>query len=295
MSRYVLSLQPLSLFCFFRDIRLGHSIFALPFAAVGYVLSGASLPEWKVVALLCLCMIFARSFGMGLNRYLDRNIDGKNPRTSDRMIPSGQMSEGAALVWSLTMGFGLILSACALNSLAGFLSLPLLGFLGGYSFMKRVSYLTHWYLGLCLGLAPIAVAVALTAQVNLSVFLTALGVVCWVAGFDILYSLQDIDFDRKNGLYSIPAKFDIAVSLNISRCCFSFMVICLAFAGFINRSGLFYYLGVLIVACILFAEHWVIRDFSKHHDNQRINQAFFTMNGWLSILFYMMVQLDSFI
>ena len=283
---------PDSLILFFQDIRLSHSIFALPFAAVGFLLSGAEMPGFFKSLLLLVCMITARSFAMGANRFLDRHIDRKNPRTAGRLIPSGQLASIKGLGWTLFMGLLFVISASLLNPLSGQLSVPLLVILAFYSFMKRISFLTHWYLGLCLGLAPVAVCVSLTGTVNIAVILTAVAVTFWTAGFDILYSLQDIDFDKQEFLHSIPARTGVAKSITISPWCFGVMIASLTLAGISSDSGGYFYLGVFLVALILVAEQWIVRNATIEIDNIQINKAFFTVNGWVSVVFYCMVQID---
>ena len=278
---------------FLKDIRLSHSVFALPFAAVGYLQSEAPFPGMRALALLLVCMVSARSFAMGMNRYLDRRIDGNNPRTAGRMIPAGQLSSPAALGWSLSMGVLFLLTSWALNPLAGALSLPLLLILGGYPLMKRISVLTHWYLGFCLGLAPVAVSVALSSRIPGAVLCTGLAVMFWTAGFDILYSLQDLEFDRLEHLHSIPARAGVNASLWISRVCFIAMILCLLGSGVWGNGGLLFYLAVFLVGLILAWEQWLVKGFASDPDNLKINQAFFTGNAWLSVVFYLMVQADA--
>lgn len=283
---------PKSLILFFQDIRLSHSIFALPFAAVGFLLSGAEFPGLITLLLLLACMITARSFAMGANRFLDRHIDRRNPRTADRLIPSGQLNSIKGLGWTLFMGLLFIVCAFLLNPLSGQLSAPLLLILAFYSLMKRISFLTHWYLGFCLGLAPVAVCISLTGTVTLGVLLTAIAVTFWTAGFDILYSLQDIEFDQKESLHSLPARSGVAKSIMISRWCFVAMILCLVLAGISADSGPYFYLGVFLVSLILIAEQWIVRNATLEINHIHINKAFFTVNGWVSVVFYCMVQID---
>jgi len=280
---------------FAADIKLAHSIFALPFAATAIVLSKSTFPSLVLIFLLVICMVFARSFAMGINRYLDREIDAQNPRTKIRKIPSGQMSANSSLFWTLLSGVLFVISAFRINEKCGWLSIPLLVILGGYSMMKKISWLTHWYLGMCLGLAPIAVSIALTDSIAVPVLLIGVGVMFWTAGFDILYSLQDREFDQQEKLKSFPAKFGAWNSVIASRVCFVVMVVSLAAAGILSDSGFIYFLATAIVGLILTYEHWLVRDVKANGVSKNINAAFFNVNAWVSVCFYILVQIDHII
>ncbi len=284
-----------SLAAFSSDIKIAHSIFALPFAVVGLVLSGAGWPTASQSVLLLVAMVSARSFAMGINRWLDSDIDALNQRTVIRAIPAGRLSRREALLISLSAGAVLIVTASLLSPLCGILSLPLLFILGFYSRMKRISFLTHFYLGFCLAMAPVAVSVALTGKVGVATLLVAAAVIVWTAGFDILYSLQDRTFDGANGLYSIPARFGAQTSLWISRVCFCLMILFLALAGQFARAGAFWHLALLGVSGLLFWEHWILRDHAEQVDGRLIDKAFFTANAWVSMVFCCGVLLDLFV
>lgn len=281
-----------SLGLFLKDIKISHSLFALPFAAVGLLFSVQSWPSSGQLLALLVCMVSARSFAMGMNRYLDRDWDRLNPRTAKRMIPDGQLSAQRGLTWSLLWGLSFVAAAFSLNSLSGFLSLPVLLILAGYSLMKRISWLTHWYLGFCLGMAPVAVSIALEQTVSPAVLLVGLAVCMWTAGFDILYALQDLGFDQGHDLKSVPSRFGPRRSLWISRLAFASMILCLGAAGVLQACGGVYFAGVLIVAAILAAEHWMIKDAAETGESQRINMVFFNMNAWIGVVFYLLVQID---
>jgi 4-hydroxybenzoate polyprenyltransferase len=279
---------------FAADIKIEHSIFALPFAATALsMLEFARISASQLIFLL-FCMVGARSFAMGMNRFLDRDIDLKNPRTQARQIPSGQLSPTHGLLWSVA--FGVLFVACAfgLNSLAGILSIPVLAILAGYSFMKRISWLTHWYLGACLGLAPIAVSIALTGWVRPEILALGIAVTFWTAGFDILYATQDVLFDVSHNFHSIPARIGVQRAVLISRGCFTVMVLCLIGAGVIyGKAGPLYYVGVGLVGSILAYEHWLVRDLRVTGQSAKLNAAFFTSNAWVSVIFYALAQLDK--
>ncbi|NRA44428.1 MAG: 4-hydroxybenzoate octaprenyltransferase [Oligoflexales bacterium] len=277
---------------FFKDIKLAHSVFALPFAAVALLM--IPLPEniLSIAPFLLICMVSARSFAMGMNRYLDRHIDRLNPRTADRLIPNGTLNPKHGLAWSLLMGLVFLGSAASISSVVGLLGLPLLVILAAYSLMKRFTYLTHWYLGFCLGLAPIAVSVALTSSVSFPIIFIGIAVMMWTAGFDILYSLQDQGFDRNEKLHSIPSKFGASAAVYISRISFLLMLGSLIVSGIMANFGTSYYLGLGVIALFLAYEHWLVRDVLQYGYSKNINKAFFNVNAWVGILFFVVVQIE---
>jgi 4-hydroxybenzoate polyprenyltransferase len=282
-----------SLVAFAKDIKLTHSVFALPFAAAAFLVGGLPAPTAAQGALLVVCMVAARSFAMGMNRYLDRQLDAENPRTARRMIPAGELTAGAALAISLAAAGLFVAAAFRLSPLAGACAVPLLLILVTYSTFKRWSWLTHWYLGLCLGLAPIAVQVALTGTATLPVLLLGAAVLFWTAGFDILYALQDIDFDRQRGLFSIPGRFGPAAALWLSRLSFAAMIALLAVAGVLSQRAALYYVGIAVVAAILAYEHWLVRDARATGKSANINAAFFNANAAVSLVFLLFALLDA--
>lgn len=277
---------------FAADIKLAHSVFALPFALSAFILGRLSLPSARQLLLLLACMVTARSFAMGMNRYLDRGIDIANPRTRGRMIPRGRLTPGHGLAWSLTAGVLFVVAATALAPLAGYLAVPLLAILLSYSYMKRLSWLTHWYLGACLGLAPVAVAVALAGVATPPVLFLGAAVCLWTGGFDVLYALQDLDFDRAAGLHSVPGRFGPTTSLWISRASFVGMVAALAVAGRLAGRGFVYFVGVAAVALLLIYEHVLIRDARTTGRSKNLNVAFFNTNAYVSVLYFAFAALD---
>lgn len=286
--------EPLRSFkAFATDIKLAHSIFALPFAMAAFVVSDIPFPGVVDVLLLLVCMITARSFAMGMNRFLDREIDRSNPRTTGRMIPSGALSPAQSFGWSMLAAAIFVVAAFGLSRLAGYCAVPLLLILMTYSLMKRLSWLTHWYLGLCLGLAPLAVEIAMKGEVSLPIVLMGLAVCFWTAGFDVLYSLQDIAFDRAKQLRSVPARFGPSLSLWLSRASFAAMVVLLVAVGNLIDAGAIYYVGVAVVGGILTYEHVLVRDAKETGHSQHINLAFFNANGLVSVLFFGFAALDA--
>lgn len=269
------------------DIKIEHSIFALPFAFSAIVFSQFHWPSLLDLLALLVCMVSARSFAMGVNRLVDAPIDVKNPRTRDRKIPSGKLNKSAALFINLFFAGLFVVAAFCLNSLAGFLSPAVLLIFVGYPFLKRHSVLCHFYLGFCLGLAPLAVEIALNGSISWPIVLIGLSVLCWTAGFDMIYALLDQKFDQENGLYSIPARYGREFSLRLSSLCFCMMLGMLAVAGSLNNVGNFYYFGLLAMGFLLLRIQLAARQ-------EKINQAFFSINMWVPVTFGLAVLIDRF-
>ncbi len=266
-----------------------HSIFSLPFIFIAMVVAANGWFGFKLLVLGILAAISARNFAMGFNRYMDRDIDALNPRTVNRPNVDGRISAKQMLIFTIVNALLFILVAYFVNSLALYLSIPILFIIGSYSYFKRFSYLAHIILGISLALAPIAGVVAVSETIPLWSVLLSIGVMFWVAGFDLLYSLQDIEVDKKLGLHSIPSKFGAKKTMLISKV-FHFLTVLfwLLFVIFSN-SGLFAYLAVLVSAIMLTYEHIIVsRDFTK------IDKAFFTVNGYLGIIFFALIIIDSF-
>jgi len=246
--------------------------------------SGSGWFGWKLLLLGTLAAVTARNFAMGVNRYLDRDVDILNPRTKGRPSVDGRVSNAQMIVFILMNALLFIVVAYFVNALAFQLSLPILAVLGAYTLFKRFSALAHLILGVSLGLAPIAGVVAVSAEITpWSVYL-ALGVMFWVAGFDLLYSLQDMAFDKAHGLHSIPSKFGAKKTMWIARV-FHFLAI-VFWAYFVLTSGLGFWaqLAVLFSAIMLGYEHYIVnKDFTK------IDKAFFTVNGYLGFVFLILI------
>jgi len=269
-----------------------HSIFALPFIFVAMIVASKELNNsiWfgsKLFILGLLAAVSARNFAMAFNRYADRDIDKYNPRTANRPSVDGRIG---ALNLQLFIGANaliFIVVAYFINDLALYLSIPILIILGGYSLFKRFSPYAHLVLGVSLGLAPIAGVIAVQEAVPVWSILLSLGVMYWVAGFDLLYSLQDMDYDRANGLFSIPSRFGSDATFFISRLFHAQTILFWLLFVISAHLGFFAYVGVAIAAVVLFFEHRiVIQDFSK------IDRAFFTLNGYLGIIFFIAIFLD---
>ena len=257
-----------------------HSIFSLPFIFIAMIVSANGWFGFELLILGVISAISARNFAMTFNRYIDRDIDSKNPRTANRPSVDGRLSTTTILLFLSLNGLIFVVTAYFINDLAFKLSIPILIILASYSYFKRFSYLAHVVLGLSLGLAPIAGVIAVEEAIPLWAIYLAIGVTFWVAGFDLLYSLQDMEFDRMEGLHSIPAKFGAKWTFRISRL-FHILTI-LFWALFVVDAGLgiFGYIALLFSAIMLSYEHYLVsRDF------QKIDRAFFTVNGYLGILF----------
>lgn len=268
-------------------VAFSHSIFSLPFIFIAMVVAANGWFGWKLLAFGILAAISARNFAMGFNRYLDRDIDALNPRTINRPSVDGRISANSIFVFTFANAFVFICVAYFVNTLAFYLALPILIVIGSYSYFKRFSYLAHIILGVSLGLAPIAGVVAVSEEITLWSILLSFGVLFWVAGFDLLYSLQDIEVDKKLGLHSIPSKFGVENTMLISKI-FHVLTICF-WTLFVVESGLgiFGYIAIVVAILLLGFEHYIVnKDFSK------IDKAFFTVNGYLGIVFFILVVLD---
>ena len=265
-----------------------HSIFSLPFIFIAMIVSANGFFGWKLLFLGILAAISARNFAMGVNRYADIDIDKQNPRTKNRPSVDGRLKKSQIKLFIIINALIFIITAYFINSLAFYLALPILFILGAYSYFKRFSEFAHLVLGLSLGLAPIAGVVAVEAKITMWSIFLSIGVMFWVAGFDLLYSLQDIDFDKENGLYSIPALYGKKATLFISKIFHSLTILFWLLFVIEANLGIFAYLGVLISAIILYQEHQIVnKDFNK------IDRAFFTLNGYLGIIFLIFIILDK--
>lgn len=266
-----------------RMIKFSHSIFAMPFALAATVIAGREVGVRPLqVGLIVGCMVFARSFAMGVNRIVDRGFDAKNPRTAIREIPSGQITLGAARALTAAAGVLFVLTAFLLNPLCGWLSPVALGVVGGYSYAKRFTALVHLWLGVALGLAPVAVWIALTGTVGAVPLVLSGAVATWVAGFDILYSLQDEAFDRGQGLRSIPVALGRVGAMWVSGGLHGITVLLLAALPSLAPLGWPYWVGWALITGVLTYEHWLVRP----DDLSRIDKAFFDLNGYVSLVFF---------
>lgn len=274
-------------------IKLEHTVFALPFALSGLIMARAELPSLSTVGFVLLAFIGARSAAMTLNRLIDAKIDKLNPRTADRSIPAGRIKPGVALAISI-LAFALMLWAASNLPVICLQLSPIAVFwLSFYSFTKRFTWLCHIVLGIALGGAALGGWVANAGNIQgASPWLLSSAVASWVAGFDIIYACQDARFDSEHKLHSIPSRFGVARALLISRCLHVVTVACLLALGASavpgGPCGLFYYLGILLVGGMLVYEHSLV----KADDLSKVNAAFFTVNGVVSIITFFTILLD---
>lgn len=264
-----------------------HSIFSLPFIFIAMLVAADGWFGWKLLLLGLLAAITARNFAMGVNRYLDRDIDKLNPRTKNRPSVDGRISAFTMIAFIVLNAMAFVVVAYFVNNLAFILSSPILFILGVYTVFKRFSSLAHIVLGISLGLAPIAGVVAVSSEITLWSIYLSMGVVFWVAGFDLLYSLQDIEFDKKHGLHSIPSKYGSSNTMNIAKVFHLLTILFWSLFVIEANLGWFSYLAVIFSAMMLTYEHYLVnKDFTK------IDRAFFTVNGYLGILFLIFIILE---
>ncbi len=268
---------------FARTIKLSHSIFALPFALAAAALAAVDhgITLWQVGWIL-VAMVSARSAAMGFNRIVDRDIDGRNPRTATREIPAGEL--GVATAWGWTGASAVVFFAASwlLGPLCLLLAPVALAVVWGYSLAKRVTWWCHIILGVALGLAPVGAWVAIAGELAVLPVLLAWIVGTWVAGFDIIYSCQDAGFDAEEGLHSIPARFGLAGALWISLTLHGLTVAGLAVLPFVAELSWIYWLGFAAMAGTLAYEHWIVGP----DDLSRVDKAFFDLNGYVSLAFF---------
>ena len=264
-----------------------HSIFSLPFIFIAMIVAADGWFGFSLLFLGVLAAVTARNFAMGLNRYADRDIDAQNPRTENRPSVDGRLDGSVILLFTIVNALVFIAIAYMINDLAFAMSVPILFILGSYSYFKRFSSLAHVVLGVSLGLAPIAGVVAVSGTITVWSLLLSVGVVFWVAGFDLLYSLQDIDFDKQRGLHSIPSKYGADATLFISTIFHGITIMFWAFFVTCASLGFFAWVAVIFSAFMLGYEHYLVRkEFTK------IDRAFFTVNGYLGVVFFVMIVLD---
>jgi len=264
-----------------------HSVFSLPFIFIAMLVAADGWFGWKLFFLGTLAAISARNFAMGVNRYLDRDIDILNPRTKGRPSVDGRVSNAQMLSFIVINALLFVLVAYFVNDLALKLSLPILAVLGAYTVFKRFSAAAHLILGISLGLAPIAGVVAVSGEVTLWSVYLATGVMFWVAGFDLLYSLQDIEFDKANNLHSIPSKFGAKNTMNIAKVFHTLTIVFWTLFILSANLSTFAWLSVVLSAIMLGYEHYLVnKDFTK------IDKAFFTVNGYLGFMFLILIILE---
>lgn len=274
-------------------VKFPHTIFALPFALLGFSLATihtADALSLKLLVLVLLCMLFARNAAMSFNRWADRDIDEINPRTAQREIPSKLIGERSALIFSIVNAMLFLITSWFINPLCFYLSPVALIVILGYSLTKRFTALSHFVLGLGLALAPTGAYLAVTGTFDWIPVIISISVLCWVSGFDIIYALQDDEFDRTNHLRSIPVMIGRKKALNLSLILHIITAVLLITAGLEGNFKTIYWIGLGIFCLLLFYQHTIV----KYNDLRKVNIAFFTLNGIASIVFSIFAITDLF-
>lgn len=273
---------------FLEMIKFSHTVFALPFALTGALLAARGLPGWRQILWIILAMVGARTAAMGLNRLIDADIDARNPRTAGRAIPAGLIGKGMTLVFICASLALLLVAAAQLNPLCLKLAPLAVFFLVLYSYCKRFTSLAHVVLGVCLAAAPIGAWLAIRGTIDPPALILGGIVLFWVAGFDILYALQDLEFDRTAGLHSIPVALGVNGSLWAARLFHLVMLVLLAALWLVMGLGGIFLAGIVVVAAMLAYEHWLLR----RGDLTKLDAAFFNMNGYISVAILIFAALE---
>jgi 4-hydroxybenzoate polyprenyltransferase len=273
---------------FLEMIKFPHTVFALPFAFTGAVLAAKGLPSGYQAFWILVAMVGARTGAMGLNRLIDAEIDARNPRTRGRAIPAGLLGKGSVALFIVLSLALFVYAAYRLNDLCLYLSPLAIALLVSYSYCKRFTSMSHLVLGLCLAAAPVGAWIAVKGVADPPAFLLGAGVLFWVAGFDVLYALQDLDFDRSAGLHSIPARLGVGRSLLIARLFHLALPIVLLALYFMLNLGGWFLAGIVVSGALLAYEHGLLRG----GDLSRLDAAFFNVNGLISCLLFFFTLAD---
>jgi 4-hydroxybenzoate polyprenyltransferase len=268
---------------FLEAIKVEHTVFALPFAYLGMVLAARGWPGWHAVLWITVAMIAARTTAMAANRLIDRHVDARNPRTAGRHLPRGLLTPrtlGMAAAVSAAVFF---VAAWQLNPLCLVLAPVALVFLVGYSYTKFFTWTSHWILGATDGAAAAGAWIAVRGTMELPAWLLWLAVTVWIAGFDLLYACQDVEFDRRERLHAVPARFGIPVALRLARICHALTAVALAAVGGVLGLGIAYWIGWLVVVGLLVYEHSLV----SADDLSRLDVAFFNVNGYISVITFL--------
>lgn len=261
-------------------VKFSHTLFALPFALAGAALAADRFGvTWPQIGWVLLAMVGARNAAMGFNRLVDRKIDGRNPRTADRELPSGRLAPAAVWLFTLLLTALFVFATWKLNLLP--FVVPAIAVIFGYSYTKRISWICHGVLGLALAIAPIGGWMALGGRFDWMIVALGTTVLTWVAGFDVIYACQDQRFDREHGLHSIPARFGTTHALAIARLLHILTILAMATVGIVGQLHPVYYLGCLVIAGLLVYEHRLLRP----SDLSKLGMAFFNLNGIISVLY----------
>lgn len=269
-------------------IKFSHTLFALPFALMGMMLAAGGMPEWPVVAWVLAAMVGARSGAMGFNRLVDRHYDALNPRTASREIPQGLIGVRETALFVLASFALLVLAAWQLNPLCLWLSPVAIALVCFYSYTKRFTSLSHLVLGLAISAAPVGAWIAVSGSAALPAFVLAGIVMCWIAGFDILYALQDYEFDHSQPLHSLPKRLGKPGAILVSRVLHALMFILLVLLGMLVPLGGTYAAGVLVAGLLLVRQHRLVGP----NDLSRLDLAFFNTNAWISVELFALTAVD---
>jgi len=269
-------------------IKFEHTIFALPFAFTGALLAAHGMPSWIELFWITLAMAGARSAAMGFNRWADRKLDAANPRTKTRALPLGLVTPVQVAVFTVVSSVVLVFAAYHLNRLSLYLSPVALATVFFYSYTKRFTFLSHAFLGLGISMAPIGAWIAVTGRLDSPALVLGCAVLFWLLGFDVLYALQDREFDQKAGLHSIPQRFGVRRSLRISRASHAVTMAMLFWLASLLSLGWYYLAGVLIALGLIVYEHMLV----KEDDLSKLDMAFFNMNGYISVTIFVFTLLD---
>ncbi|MBI3455333.1 MAG: UbiA family prenyltransferase [Candidatus Rokubacteria bacterium] len=265
---------------FLEAIRVEHTVFALPFAYLGMVLAARGWPGWRVFLWITVAMIGARTTAMAANRLIDRHVDARNPRTAGRHLPRGLLTPRVLVLACLVAAAVLVVAAWQLNPLCLALAPVALVFLVGYAYTKFFTWTSHWILGFTDGAAAAGAWIAVREAMEPPAWLLWFAVTVWIAGFDLLYACQDVEFDRRERLHAVPARFGIPVALRLARACHALTAAALAAVGWVLGLGVGYWLGWLVVGGLLAYEHSLV----SAEDLSRLDVAFFNVNGYISVI-----------
>ncbi|HUZ04951.1 MAG TPA: UbiA-like polyprenyltransferase [Acidobacteriaceae bacterium] len=269
-------------------IKWEHSIFALPFALTGAMLAAHGLPSLHALGWIVVCMVSARSAAMAFNRLVDAKIDAANARTAMRAIPAGQLSKGYTVGFILVSCVVFLFAASQLNRWTLLLAPLALGILFFYSYTKRFTRWSHIFLGISLGIAPAAAWIAIRGSLDPRILVLTAAVILWATGFDLLYACQDVEYDRRVGLHSIPQRHGVAAAFWMARGLHVVMILLLLWLASLFALGHLALIGVGVVAALLLFEHLLV----SPHDLRRLNAAFFTMNGIIAVVFFVFIATD---
>ena len=267
---------------FLDAIKFEHTVFALPFAYVAMVLAADGWPDVRVVGWVTLAMVSGRTLAMSVNRLADRWFDARNPRTRGRHLPAGLLTPAQVTTAAVAAGAAFLASAWMLNPLCLALSPLAILFLVGYSYTKRFTWLSHWILGFTDGIAAAGGWIAVRGGFDPPVFVLWFALTVWIAGFDLIYACQDVEFDRAEGLHSVPARFGVAAALRIAKVCHILTIAAFAALGVLMGLGFLYWAGVTMVAGLLVYEHSLM----SPSDLSRLDVAFFNINGYIAVILF---------